>query len=130
MELEIFTLLEPVLTAVGVALAAIIAAGIRHLFAKMKNERLRDYGDLLAGFAETAVKSVAQAEADVLKEAATDGKLTDEEKQRLKQTAVDTIKSIAPDVIIKFMSRVNSDVDALLDALIESAVKDSKEGSA
>lgn len=132
MDIMISSILEQVLTGVGVALAAVIAAGIRYLFARQKNERLREYGDLLAGFAEKAVKSVAQAEADALKEADDDGKLTDDEKAHLKALAVDTLKSIAPDAILKFSKKVTGDLedlDTLLGTLIESAVRDSKEGN-
>lgn len=129
MDIEISSILEQILSGVGVALAALVAAGIRYLFARIKNDKLREYGNLLADFAEKAVKSVAQAEADALKEAATDGKLTDEEKERLKTTAVDTLKAITPDHVMKFMSKGNSDIDALLSALIESAVKDNNGGA-
>lgn len=129
MEMLISTILEEVLAGVGIALAALIAAGIRHLFAKLKNERLREYGNLLAIYAEKAVKSVAQVEADALKEASSDGKLTDQEKEHLKELAVNTLRSIAPDFIMKFMAKANSDLDDLLSTLIESAVKDSKGGN-
>lgn len=129
MDIIISSILEQVAAGVGVFIAAIIGVGIRYLFHKVKNEKLREYGDLLAFYAEKAVKAVAQAEADVLKEAAADGKLSADEKAKLKSSAVDALKAIAPDAILKFMEKGNSDLDKLLEALVESAVRDSNGGN-
>jgi len=126
MDIIISSILEHVLTAAGAASSLLIAAGIRYIFAKIKNDKLQSYGDLLAVYAEKAVKAVAQKEGEDLKEAAADGKLTDDEKAMLKKVAVDTLKAMAPGAILKFMAKGKSDIDTLLDTLVESAVSDSK----
>lgn len=128
MDIVISSILEQVLTGLSVALAAIIAAGICYLFGRLKNERLAGYGELLASYAEKAVKEVAQITGDEYKAANADGKFTEDEKAELKRHAMATLRAIAPDAVLKFMEKANSDLDALLSALIESAVKDSKEG--
>lgn len=126
MDIIISSILEHVLTAAGAVSSLLIAAGIRYIFAKIKNDKLQSYGDLLAVYAEKAVKAVAQKEGEDLKEAAADGKLTDDEKAMLKKVAVDTLKAMAPGAILKFMAKGKSDIDTLLDTLVESAVSDSK----
>lgn len=128
MEILISSILEQILAGVGVALAALVGVGIRYIFARIKNDKLQGYGELLAFYAEKAVKSVAQAEVDALKGAREDGKLTAAEKEGFKASAVETLKAIAPDAILKFMEKGKSDLDTLLSTLIESAVKDSKGG--
>ena len=82
----------------------------------------------MATYAEKAVKTVAQTQAEGLKAANADRKLTTQEKEKLKRDAVTTLKAIAPDAIMKFMEKANSDIEELLSALIESAVLDSKGG--
>lgn len=127
MEIIVSSILEQILAIGGVILAALVAAGIRYVFARIKNDKLRSYGDLLAFYAERTVRAVTQEQADALKEASSDGKLTDEEKKRLKAVAVDTLRSIVPDAVLAFTKKGKSDLDMLLSTLIESAVKDSKE---
>jgi len=126
MEIIITSYLEQILQLVGLAIAALVGMGIRYLFARIKSDKLRSYGDLLAFYAEKAVSSVAQAEVEGLKAAAADGKLSDAEKERLKKIAIDTLRAIAPDAILKFMEKGKSDLDMLLGTLVESAVKSSK----
>jgi len=128
MDMMISSILEEFLAGVSVVLAGLLGVGIRYLFARIKNDKLQSYGDLLADLAEKAVKTVAQTTGDKLKLAAADGKLTDEEKTELKESAVDVLKAIAPDAAMKFMGKVNSDLDELLNTLIESAVHDRNGG--
>lgn len=129
MEIIISSIVEQMAIALGAILAALIAAGIRYIFAKIKNDKLKEYGDLLAFYAEKAVNAVAQAEADALKEANADGKLTEEEKRMLKAKAVESLRAIAPDAILKFMEKGKSDLDKLLESLVESAVRDGNGGN-
>ena len=132
MDIMIESVLEPVLTALMGIIGAAVAAGgtlfVRWINRRTKNDTLNEYTSMLVFYAQKAVMSVAQAEADVLKAAASDGKLTGAEKQRMKDTAMRTLKDMAPDAILKFMSRANSDVDKLLETLVEAEVHEKNNG--
>ena len=126
MDIIIESMLEEVLTVV-ISLIAIIASAagtyfVRWINSKTKNEKLTQYAELLSHYAQIAVNSIAQTQADILKEAASDGKLTDEEKTDLKNAAIAEIKKIAPDAILAFHAKMNTDLDALINALVESVV--------
>lgn len=136
MEFNFETILENIFAGVGVALITTalslilaILTYIRHKLVNLKSKRTQEYGGLLLDFAEKAVKTVAQVEGDAIKVAAEDGKFTDEEKEHLKETAVTTLKAIAPDYLMKFMAKINSDLEAYLGVLIESAVRDNSGGN-
>jgi len=129
MEIMISSILEELLAGVSIILAGLLGIGIRYVFSRIKSNKLQEYGDLLATLAEKAVKAVAQTTGDTLKEAAINGKLTDIQKAELKHSAVEALKAIAPDASLKFMGKVNSDIEELLNTLIESAVHDKGGGS-
>ena len=132
MEILIESFLEDILQIVVAVIGAAVAAGtavfVRWITRKTKNDTLGEYVGMLAFYAEQAVNEIAQTQAELLKEAAADGKLTAEEKAAMKKAALDNLKAIAPDAMLKFMERANSDIDVLLSTLIESAVKDSNGG--
>jgi len=132
MDILIESALEQVFTVLlGIFGAAVAAGGavlIRWINRKTKNDTLADYASMLVFFAEKAVLAVAQSQADVLKDAANDGKLSDDEKAQMKAAAMDSLKAIAPEAILKFMKRADTDIDKLLDTLIESAVHEKNNG--
>ncbi len=131
MEYIIETILEQVLAVVLSVIGAItVATGaffVRWISARTKNEKLTQYAELLSFYAQKTVTSVAQTQADVMKKAAADGKINDEEKQELKAAAIKRLREILPDAILAFQKKANSDVDALLDTLVEAAVREQGE---
>lgn len=130
MDIEIATALEQVLnyslSAITVTVIAVVGAGIRYLFSKIKNAKLKEYGELIAIHAEKTVKTLAQTMVDEIKDASVDGKISDKEKQALKDTAIESLRASLPDVILIFMTKANSDIDDLLEIFIEAAVYDMK----
>ncbi len=129
MDIMISSILEQILAGLGIITAAIIVAGIRYLLARIKDGRLREYGELLATFAEAAVRAVAQERGDTLKAASPNGKLSPTHREELKASAMELLKSMTPDAVAKFMTRNKADIDAMMGAMIEAAVRDSKGGA-
>lgn len=131
MDIVLESALEKILEiGVSVIVAVSAAAGaafVRWITSKTKNEKLSGYAELLDFYAQKAVKAVAQTQANVLKAAALDGKLTDGEKEQLKKAATDELKKIAPNALLDFHAKAKSDIDSLLSTLLESAVYDTKE---
>lgn len=126
MEILIESILEPifglVLGLLGTAVAAISAGFVKFIFTKTKSDKLKAYSELLMEYAGQAVMSVAQTQTQLLGKALADGKLTADEKQLLKAAAMSKLRAIAPNAIVAFMGKVNSDVDTLMDTLVEAAV--------
>jgi uncharacterized protein YktB (UPF0637 family) len=88
------------------------------LQAKIANE----YAQRIAAEAFQVVGAVAQAIGDDLKESAKDGKLSEEEKQRLKRLALETLKERLRDV----PKHLFPDLEARMSDAIEAAVNGKK----
>jgi hypothetical protein len=124
------------LSPVIVALLGVLSAKLVELInAKAKNETVKGILARLTAAVTDAVGEVYQAEAEALKEAMADGKLSDAEKARLRQIAVDHAKSyLGPKGLAELMAvlglATEADADKVIAGKIEKVIYDAKRASA
>jgi hypothetical protein len=120
------------LSPVIVALLGVLSAKLVELInAKAKNETVKGILARLTAAVTDAVGEVYQAEAEALKEAMADGKLSDEEKARLRQIAVDHAKSyLGPKGLAELMAvlgiATEADADKVIAGKVEKVIYDAK----
>jgi hypothetical protein len=123
--------LSPVLLAALTWLAAKVAQLIH---AKVRNEYLRGVLVRLDDAVLAAVREVHQVTVEELKARSADGKLTPEERARVKQVAIDAVKSHLGKRGIGELARVlgleGGAIDKLLATRVEAAVHDLKRARA
>jgi len=129
--LKILEVLSPVLLAALTWLAAKVA---QFIHAKVKNEYLRGALARLDDAVLVAVREVHQVTVEELKATSADGKLTPEERARVKQVAIDAVKSHLGKRGIGELARVlgleGGAIDKLLATRVEAAVHDLKRARA
>jgi hypothetical protein len=125
--LKLVEVLSPVLLAALTWLAAKVAQLIH---AKVKNEYLRGVLVRLDDAVLAAVREVHQVTVEELKARSADGKLTPEERARVKQVAIDAVKSHLGKRGIGELAKVlgleGGAIDKLLATRVEAAVHDLK----
>lgn len=123
--LKILEILSPVLLAALTWAAAKAAELVR---AKVKNEYLKGVLVRLDDAVFTAVKELQQSVVDEIKRASADGKITDEEKRRIKEKALTTVKSHLGNKglaeLAKILGLNGGGLDGLLSSKVEAAVHD------
>lgn len=124
---KVFQILSPVLLA-GLSWLSVKAAQL--ISAKVKNEYLKGVLVRLDDAVLVAVREVQQVTVDALKAASADGRLTPDERTKVKQAAIDSIKSHLGTKGIAEVARVlgleDGAVDKLLSTRVEAAVHDLK----
>jgi len=107
-------------------LMVIIAIGISYLVQflkkKIKNEEVREALNTVCDVTSTIVNSLNQTMATPLKEAASDGKLNDEEKIALKIRAIAEVKAVLGAEIPKILKKRVPDLGKLISHNIEENV--------
>lgn len=123
--LKVLEILSPVLLAALTWASAKLAQLIR---AKVQNEYLRGVLVRVDDAVFTAVKAVQQTVVEQIKEASADGKITDDEKKRIKEKALAAVKA---HLGTKGLSEVGAilgldggALDGLLSSKVEAAVHD------
>jgi len=128
--LKILEIASPVLLAALTWVAAKIAQLVR---AKIKNEYLRGVLVRLDDVVFTAVKDLQQRVVDEIKLASADGKITDAEKERIKDKAIASVKSHLGTKGIGELAKVlgldSGALDGLLSSKVEAAVHDLRRAS-
>jgi hypothetical protein len=123
-------LLDYIVPALGSTITALASVGIgylvRYINRKSKSELLHHAMNTLGTVAQNTVSALMQTEVKALKAAAADGKLTDEEKSNMKRKAIETIKMAVADEALDVLKRANTNLDAYLDTLVESTVRNDK----
>ena len=125
--LKVLQVLSPILLA---ALTWVAAKVAQYIQAKVKNEYLRGVLVRLDDAVLAAVREVQQVTVEAIKSASADGKLTAEERARVKQAAIDSVKShlgmkgIAE--LAKILGLESGAVEKLLSPRVEAAVHDLK----
>lgn len=129
--LKVLEILSPVLLAALTWAAAKVAQLIR---AKVQNEYLRGVLVRVDDAVFTAVKAVQQTVVEQIKEASADGKITDDEKKRIKEQAIATVKA---HLGTKGLSEVGTilgldggALDGFLSSKVEAAVHDLRRSAA
>jgi hypothetical protein len=124
---KVFQLLSPVLLA-GLSWLSVKAAQL--ITAKVKNEYLKGVLVRLDDAVFAAVREVQQMTVDSLKAASADGQLTPDERAKVKQAAIDSIKSHlgAKGIgeIASILGLEDGAIDKLLSTRVEAAVHDLK----
>ncbi len=123
-----FTMLE-VLAPIVVAGLTWLSAKLAQLIqAKVKNEYLRGMLVRLDEAVFTAVKDLQQTVVDAIKAATADGKITEIEKQRIKQAAIDNVKSHLGTKGLAELGQILgltiTSVEGLIASKVEAAVHD------
>jgi hypothetical protein len=125
--LKVLEILSPVLLA---ALTWVSAKVAQLISAKVKNEYLRGVLGRLDDAVLAAVREVQQVTVDAIKAASADGKLTPEERARVKQVAIDAVKSHLGAKGLAELARIlgleDGAIDKLLSTRVEAAVHDLK----
>jgi hypothetical protein len=129
--LKILEVLSPLLLA---ALTWLAAKAAQLINAKVKNEYLRGVLVRLDDAVLGAVREVHQVTVEELKAASADGKLTPDERARVKQVAIDAVKSHLGTKglgeLAKILGLGDGAVDKLLATRVEAAVHDLKRARA
>jgi hypothetical protein len=115
-----------VLIAMVIALIKLGTAWIESKTSQIQNTKVRDAFLHVEAAVESAVNQTAQQEADSLKAAAQDGKLSEEEKQKLKQIAIDRAMAFVSLDAVELVKDNIQDFTAWIDALVEKYVRQSK----
>jgi hypothetical protein len=125
--LKVLQVLSPILLAALTWVAAKIA---QYIQAKVKNEYLRGVLVRLDDAVLAAVREVQQVTVEAIKSASADGKLTPDERARVKQAALDSVKSHLGmkgiNELAKILGLETGAVDRLLSTRVEAAVHDLK----
>jgi hypothetical protein len=129
--LKVFEALSPLLLAALTWAAAKLAQFIQ---AKVQSEYLRGVLVRLDDAVLSAVREVQQVTVDAIKSASPDGKLTPEQQAKVKQAAIDTIKSHLGmkgiGELAKVLGLEDGTIDKLLSTRVEAAVHDLKQARA
>jgi hypothetical protein len=125
--LKVLQILSPILLA---ALTWVAAKAAQYIQAKVKNEYLRGVLVRLDDAVLTVVREVQQVTVEAIKSGSADGKLTPDERARVKQAAIDSVKSHLGmkgiSELAKILGLESGAVDKLLSTRVEAAVHDLK----
>jgi hypothetical protein len=129
--LKILEILSPVLLAALTWAAAKLAQLIR---AKVKSEYLRGALVRLDDAVFTAVKDLQQSVVEEIKAASADGKITEDEKKRIKEKALASVKSHLGTKGLSELATVlgldGGAIEGFLSSKVEAAVHDLRRASA
>jgi hypothetical protein len=120
---QFFSAVLPTATLVVIALLGLLLVQIK---AKIKQEQVKSALGSLVTITESVVNSLNKTTVPEMREASSDGVLTETEMAKVKQTAVDTIKAELPDAMLVLLTKANVAVDSRISTEIESQVLQSK----
>ncbi len=109
--------------AIVIALINLGSTWLRAQTEKIKNEKIRGALLQVEDAVAAAVAQTAQQEADALKEASVDGKLTEEEKQELARIAKERATVFISKDVADLAQQGVDNLSAYMDALIEKHVR-------
>lgn len=123
----IIQVVVPVIAAaIGIILTALANNASDYLKQKANSTLLNRYIDLLTETVMDVVQSLNQTTVEQLKQAAMDGKLTQEEIDSISAQALTSVKAILGEKGMEILSIAFEDVDALITSKIERAVREVK----
>ena len=114
---------------IGLVLALIKLAGawvgvkVEQLKQRIGNEKLNQAIDVAYAVVSQVVQQTAQELGDDLKAKTEDGKLTEEEKVQLKETALYNIKRILKQEVKEVLKEVFDDPDIWISSAVEAEVR-------
>ena len=89
----IFSILVSVLAAIAGAAVSILKAYTEKIVAKIEDDQLRTKVSMLNEEAHAVVAEISQTLVDEVRKASEDGRITPEERENLRNTAIDLLKS-------------------------------------
>lgn len=107
-------------------LGALIDAKTAEIANNVQNVKLREYLLSAENSVKTGVLTVAQELGDSLKERASDGKLSDEDKKILKELCIEKVTLMIGNDVKKAVTVLKGDFDSWLNSSIEAFIKESK----
>ncbi len=107
---------------IGMILTSLVSWGISILKSKTKADIAKTSLDQVDQVVGTVVGGLAQTMAGPMKDAAADGKLSDQEKKVLKATAEANTKALLTDAVITAAQNSLADLDAYINQKIEEQV--------
>lgn len=107
-------------------LGALIDAKTAEIANNVQNIKLKEYLLSAENSVKTGVLTVAQELGDSLKERASDGKLSDEDKKILKELCIEKVTLMIGNDVKKAVSVLKGDFDSWLNSSIEAFIKESK----
>lgn len=111
---------DGVLTIIAGGITILVSYGLNYVIKKWKLEAYRKYGEMAEHWIETVVLSIKQQYTDELKKATADGKLTEEEKQKLKNMAIEIVMQQLPTHIQKALNYLFGDIKTYVAHRIEA----------
>ena len=122
METILVSLIPEIFSILMVIVAIGTTYGIQFLKKKVKNEEIREALNVVSEVTGTIVGSLNQTMAKPMREAASDGKLKDEEKLVLKTRAIAEVKAILGAEIPKILKKRVPDLEKLISHNVEANV--------
>jgi hypothetical protein len=110
----------------GTAILGFITYGSGLLISKLKNDQVKQALEQLTKITQSVVKSLNQTLVPMLKEKASDGKLSKEDIQAIKDKAINMIKAQIQNDVLDVLARNTIDVNQRISTEIESQVYESK----
>lgn len=107
-------------------LGTLIDAKTAEIANNIQNVKLREYLLSAENSVKTGVLTVAQELGDALKERASDGKLSDEDKKILKELCIEKVTSMVGNEVKEAVTVLKGDFDIWLNNSIEAFIKESK----
>jgi len=113
----------------GTALTVLVIAGIRHLLSRTKDQRVREALRIVREVALDVVAKVSQQQADAMKASGSweGGKLSAEQRLKLRELAIEGMLRALPDYVVDSLRKQEVDIQELLIASLESAVRSQKQ---
>lgn len=111
---------DAIISTISGAILLAVGYAFKKAMEHWKIKIVQRYLELIEHWVETVVMSISQQYADELKKAAADGKLTEEEKKRLKTMAVDIIMNSLSGRMQKAISFLVGDIKAYISHRIEA----------
>lgn len=107
-------------------LGTLIDAKTTEIANNVQNFKLREYLLSAENSVKTGVLTVAQELGDSLKEKASDGKLSEEDKKILKELCIEKVTLMVGNEVKEAVTILKGDFDAWLSNSIEAFIKESK----
>jgi hypothetical protein len=122
--------MNAILPVLGTILSGLVtwgaAAGTNYVRQKTKNEAAVNAMERISHTAQTVVDNLNQTLVPAMKEAAEDGRLSSDDIARLKNTALNNVKSQVPEAVQTAATLAVNSVRDLISAKIEQAVGKAK----
>ncbi len=113
---------QVILCIIGAYAIKVVSYFARKIGIQVSDKQMEEIETIVSG----VVKTLNQRVVTVMKEAATDGKLTDEQKETVYNTAVSVVNGMLSSEQVQLLINKYGDIDEALKVLIETSVVNAK----